>query len=88
MFTMPAHADPLAFVPFVDAAINRVDASRDFVIRYARILNSGPHPLFDEHIAGANAAEMLGLPPNHAQFIKSLTESVVNAYYHVVFACP
>jgi hypothetical protein len=56
MPTMPAHANSLTLIPNGDAAANRVDASRDFMTRHTRILNSGPQALFHKHIAVANAA--------------------------------
>ena len=58
MSAMPAHADALTFLPFRDVAADRIDASRDFMTRHARILKPGPQTLFDEHIAVANAARL------------------------------
>jgi hypothetical protein len=55
---MPAHADALTFLPFRDVVADCFDASSDFMTRHTRILKPGPQPLFDEHIAVANAARV------------------------------
>ncbi len=56
MSAMPAHSDALTFLPFDDVVADRIDASPDFMSGNARILESRPQTLFDEHIAVANAA--------------------------------
>jgi hypothetical protein len=56
MSAVPAHANSLALAPIRDAGADRIDASGDFVTRHTWILKSRPEPVFNEHIAVADAA--------------------------------
>jgi hypothetical protein len=53
---MPANSSALTHRPLPDVTSERVYAAGDFMTRHARILESRPDTILDEHIAVANPA--------------------------------
>ena len=52
---MPADADTLPLLPLGNTGAHFIDDARHFMSGNARILNSGPHAFFREHVAVANS---------------------------------
>ena len=58
MSAMPADTYALTFLPLRNIGSDCIDASRDFMTRHSRILESGPQTFVNENIAVANAARL------------------------------